>query len=62
MALKRIQIEYNEILKENNSLPYSASPLNDNLFNLEAKIYGPEDSPYEGGIFYLDIHFLKIIL
>lgn len=59
MALKRIQIEYNEILKDTNNLPYSATPLNDNLFNWEAKIYGPEDSPYEGGTFYLDIHFPK---
>ena len=58
MALKRIQIEYNEILKDNNSF-FSAFPLNDNLFNWEAKIYGPEDSPYEGGTFYLDVHFPK---
>ncbi len=58
MALKRIQIEYNEIIKECSEI-YTATPLNDNLFNWEAKIFGLEDSPYKGGIFYLDIHFPK---
>jgi ubiquitin-conjugating enzyme E2 D/E len=58
MALKRITIEYNEIIKDAFD-GYTASPLNDNLFNWQAKILGPEDSPYEGGIFYLDIHFPK---
>ena len=58
MALKRIQIEYNEVLKDP-PVSYFTAPLNDNLFNWEAKIFGPEDSPYETGTFYLDIHFPK---
>jgi ubiquitin-conjugating enzyme E2 D/E len=58
MTMKRIQIEYNEILKENCTI-YTATPINDNLFNWQGKIFGPSDSPYEGGIFYLDIHFPK---
>jgi len=58
MSLRRVQIEYNEILKESPQM-YSASPINDNIFNWQGKLLGPEDSPYEGGIFYLDIHFPK---
>jgi ubiquitin-conjugating enzyme E2 D/E len=58
MTMKRIQIEYNEILKEKCTI-YTATPINDNLFNWQGKIFGPSDSPYEGGIFYLDIHFPK---
>lgn len=58
MSLKRINIEYTELLKENSfDNIYSASPLEDNLFNWKAKIFGPKDSPYEGGVFYLDIYF-----
>ena len=56
-ALNRIKKELNDFNKENHSNIW-ANPINESdLFNWEASILGPEDSPYEGGIFHLKIHF-----
>ena len=53
--LKRLTKELDDIQKE--SIPnISAGPIKDDLFEWSAVILGPEKTPYEGGVFYLDIH------
>ena len=55
-TLNRLSKELEDI---NNSPPTncSAGVIDDDIYNWQATIMGPEGSPYEGGVFYLKIAF-----
>uniref|UniRef100_A0A6C0B2V5 UBC core domain-containing protein n=1 Tax=viral metagenome TaxID=1070528 RepID=A0A6C0B2V5_9ZZZZ len=55
-ALTRLRREL-ENLEKDPPPNCTAKPLGDNLFHWTAQIYGPSETPYEGGIFKLDIMF-----
>jgi ubiquitin-conjugating enzyme E2 D/E len=50
----RLKKEYDDI-RTNPPCNCSASPNDNNMYHWSAMIYGPSDTPYEGGIFKLNI-------
>ena len=52
--IKRLRKELDE-MKKNDTPNLSAGPIGDNLFEWGAVILGPIGTPYEGGVFHLNI-------
>ncbi|KAI7829498.1 ubiquitin-conjugating enzyme/RWD-like protein [Gamsiella multidivaricata] len=56
---KRILIRMRKELKDLETSPplgVICYPQNDNIVHLQAELTGPADTPYEGGVFKIDIH------
>jgi len=63
-AERRLRKEIYDLHKQNASgdrknMTFSIGPEDDNIFHWKGIIIGPEESPYEGGVFDIDIHFPK---
>jgi ubiquitin-conjugating enzyme E2 G1 len=59
MAIKRLQSEYRQILKDPNYF-FSVEPDMNNFLIWDVLLIGPPDSPFEGGIFKCQFKFTQL--
>ncbi len=58
MAMKRLQSEYKQLVKEPNYM-FNIIPSENNFFVWDVLLFGPIDTPFEGGIFKAMLTFPK---
>ncbi|KAM7045549.1 ubiquitin-conjugating enzyme E2 D4-like [Molossus nigricans] len=56
LAVRRLQKEFLDLSRHPPEL-CSAGPLEEDILTWQAVVIGPQGSPYEGGVFFLDIVF-----
>lgn len=56
---KRLQLELKEFQKLTKDSPVNAAPVGEDLTHWQATLKGPDDTPYSGGVFGIDIEIPK---